>query len=117
MLVRFSSVKTDAIIMHGEVAIELIRMLGATGTVPGALAAADLPAAIQRLQQQLPAAGVAAGGQRKFTEARHEARQQDDSEADTHRESPIDLRTRAAPLLDLLQRAAQADAAVMWEAL
>src|SRR5882757_9161247 len=57
MLVRFSSTATEPLIMFGDVAIQLIKMMGASGTIPGALYAADIPAAITRLRQQLALLG------------------------------------------------------------
>jgi hypothetical protein len=102
MLVKFSSIKTESITMFGDSAVALIRMMGATGAVPGALNADDIPAAIKSLRERLQAAPemeVAV----------------DDESQDREREPPINLATRAIPLLDLLQRAAAAKVPVMWE--
>lgn len=106
MLVRFSSVKTEPITMFGDTAVQLIKMLGASGTVPGALTAEDIPAAIARLQQQLQT--------HKAADAQP-SKQVDDDE-DRQREPPVTLATRAMPLIDLLQRAAAGNAPLMWEA-
>lgn len=106
MLVRFSSTKTESIIMFGDSAVQLIKMLGATGNVPGALNANDLPAAIQRLQAALQSVPA-----NKPEESA--ANDQDDNK---EKEPAIDLAKRAAPLLDLLQRAQRAQTPVMWEA-
>ena len=105
MLVRFSSVATESITMFGDVAVRLIKMMGATGAVPSALSAADIPAAVSRLRQQIDAAAVA---EQTAAERRTE-------EDDEDREPAIALATRAAPLIDLLERAAAADAPLMWE--
>lgn len=104
MLVRFSSVKTDSITMFGDVAVQLVRMLGGSGNIPGAMAAEDLPAAVGRLKGEL---ARLSGGQ-----AEPVAAGDDD---DPNRERPVALATRALPLIDLLNRAAAAKAAVMWE--
>ena len=53
MLVKFSSTATESITMFGDPASQLIKMLGASGKVPGAISADDIPAALERLQRQL----------------------------------------------------------------
>jgi hypothetical protein len=107
MLVRFSSTATGSITMFGESAEQLIRMLGATGKVPGAINAADIPAALQRLRQQLQS--LAAPAEAAASSA-------DDDSDDKDKQPQIGLATRALPLIDLLERAGKADAPVMWEA-
>jgi hypothetical protein len=104
MLVKFTSTATGSITMFGDIATQLIKMLGATGKVPGAMSAEDLPAAIAKLKTQLAQqAGV-------------DGEVQDDDEEDKSKQ-PISLSSRAVPLIDLLQRAADKQAPVMWEAL
>jgi hypothetical protein len=105
MLIRFSSVKTESITMFGNVAVQLIKMLGASGGVPGGLSAEDIPAALQRLREQLqiqPAATIEASD---VAPNKHEK----------DREQPIALSTRAGPLISLLERASAAKVPVMWE--
>lgn len=104
MLVRFSSVKTDSIVMFGDVGVQLIRMLGGSGNIPGAIEAEDIPAAVARLKGELKRLS---GGQPEPA-----AGGKDD---ETEHETPVALATRALPLIDLLNRAAAAKAAVMWE--
>jgi hypothetical protein len=104
MLVKFTSTATDSITMFGDAATQLIKMLGATGKVPGAMSAEDLPAAIAQLKTRLA------------QQASIENDVQDDDDEEKP-EQPISLVTRAAPLIDLLQRAADQQAPVMWEAL
>ena len=103
MLIRFSSVETQSITMFGDIAMKLIKMLGASGAIPGAIGAEDIPAAVQRLRQQLNAAA-------KMDTANRES---DQDEKD--REPPVALATRAGPLIDILERAAAGKVPVMWE--
>lgn len=103
MLVRFSSTKTESITMFGDVAIPLIRMLGASGRIPGAISAADIPAALSALRQQLAAEPPPPA----------DATSDDDNADD--REPPVPLRNRAIPLIALLERAAAAQVPVMWD--
>lgn len=91
--------------MFGDSATQLIKMLGASGAIPGALSADDIPAALRRLRQQLQAQA-----------AQTEAPQQADDEEEEDRQPQIALATRALPLIDLLERASASHAAVMWEA-
>ena len=107
MLVKFSSTKTEPLIMTGDVAVQLIKMMGATGAVPGGIKAEDIPAAVTRLQQQL------SGSTLETNKQRMQARNEEEKE----REPPLSLATRATPLIEILQRAQQAGATVMWEQL
>jgi hypothetical protein len=49
MLVTFTSKAYADITMFGDIAVTLLKMMGHSGTVPGAILAADLPAALSRL--------------------------------------------------------------------
>jgi hypothetical protein len=102
MLVRFSSTKTEPLTMFGDIAVQLIRMMGASGSVPGAIAAEDMPAAESRVAVALHAAADASAKTRTRTMMKSMKR-------------PL-IGTRAAPLLDLLERASAGNAALMWEA-
>lgn len=108
MLVRFSSTKTEPLIMYGDIAVQLIKMMGASGSVPGAITAEDIPAAVRRLRQQLQA----------HAEVQPSPVQREDQDDDENNEKKvvIGLATRAMPLIDLLERAAAGNAALMWEA-
>jgi hypothetical protein len=98
MLVRFKSTATESITMFGDVAAELIRMLGASGTIPSAIAAADLPAAAARLRKALQS--TVEPGQ---------------PHSDDQEPPPVSLAARAGPLLEIMKRAGDANVALMWE--
>ena len=55
MLVTFTCPAYADITMFGDVAIRLLKMMGHSGTVPGALLAEDVPAALQRLEAAIEA--------------------------------------------------------------
>jgi hypothetical protein len=99
MLVRFNS-KAGTITMFGDVANKLLRLMGQSGAVPGAILTQDIPAAVERLRQ-----GVL--GQAEKPAA---PKKQDDN-----REPPVSLSQRAFPLIDLLERAAKNGVDVIWE--
>lgn len=100
MLVRFRSDAGD-IIMFGDVAVTLLRMMGQSGAVPGAILAYDIPAALARLQSAID-------GQR-------DAPSPDSGAAQDERDPPVSLRQRAFPLIELLQRAIRKNVDVIWQ--
>ena len=104
MLVTFTTEAHASITMFGEVAVTLLKLMGHSGTVPGALLAEEVPAALQRLQAAVsespdapldPAAGTLA---------------KDDGE-----QRHVSLAHRALPLIELLKSAEVAGKNVMWE--
>ena len=97
MLVRFDS-KAGQLTTFGDVAVRLLKMMGQSGSVPGAILAQDIPAAVGRLRK-------AVGAERE-----PEPRDERDDE-----EPKVNLRQRAFPLIELLERAAQSGADVVWE--
>jgi hypothetical protein len=97
MLVKFDS-EAGQILMFGDVAVALLKMMGQSGVVPGAIVAPDIPSALEKLRQ-----GVEA-------QAHHpRARRDDETE-----EPDVTLRQRAVPLIELLDRAAKQGKNVLW---
>lgn len=100
MLVKFDS-SVGTLTMFGDVAAELLKMMGHSGTVPSAILAADLPQAVARLEAALailpPDASSTADEKRK-----------DDA-------VKVSLRQRAYPLIQLSRRAADAGADLLWD--
>jgi len=115
MLVQFKSPATETITMFDNDAVQLLKLMGATGRVPGGLSGEDVPPAMQRLESAIE-------GLKTKTNADTPARPADnedwasDEDKNLHRSPPIQLETRAIPLLSLLKRAAAAKATVTWEA-
>jgi hypothetical protein len=93
--------------MHGDVAVALLKALGHTGSVPGAILAADLPEALASLERTLETSG----GQPASPPPPAIAGDDDDAE----REPVIALRTRAVPLLDLMRTAIDRGSDLMWD--
>lgn len=100
MIVKFDS-EVGSFIMDGGIAVQLLRAMGHSGTVPSAILATDIPDALVRLKAALVA----------IPEAATEPADSDDKD---RREVPVSLRQRAFPLIDLLTRAAGKGAEVMW---
>ncbi len=106
MLVTFTCNAYADITMFGDVALTLLKMMGHSGTIPGAILAEDVPAALDRLKRAIEAAGPErAPAPGASTEAEDEDRD----------EPRVNLATRALPLIELLTAAAKADADVMWK--
>ena len=113
MLVTFRSTATESITLFSDVAQSLLKMMGASGKVPGALNPEDVPAALQRLERATDELRRQAAAPPAVNDDRAAA--DSDPDEDEDKEPPIDLATRAVPLISLLKRAAAANAEVMWE--
>jgi len=102
MLIIFRT-KVGDLTMFGDVGKAMLGYMGTSGVAPGALLAADIPAAVTRLRAAVAALPEATG---------KPAGDPDDDD----REPKIAMATRAKPLIDLLERAAAAQVDVTWEA-
>jgi len=100
MLVKFDS-EVGSVTMFGDVAVAVLKMMGHSGTVPSALLADDIPAALQKLKS-----GLAMTSDASHVPA---ANNQDD------KAPPVSLRQRAFPLVELLERAAARKVDVTWK--
>lgn len=89
--------------MFGDVAKQLLKGMGRRETVPSAIEAEDIPAALQQLRKSLAI--------REATEV--EPRPDDSGDEG---EAPVTLGTRAGPLIEMLETAAKENVGVMWEA-
>jgi hypothetical protein len=105
MIVRFST-RAGALTMHGDAAVALLKAMGHSGTVPGAILAADLPAALASLRRTLEQLAQAAPPPAPAAE---------DEDDEQEREPPVSLRMRALPLLDMIGTAIARDSDLMWE--
>jgi hypothetical protein len=98
MFVKFSSEAYENITYFNDIAKRLLSLLGHSGSVPGALKASELPAALVRLQQ----------GLEQDKKAHPASNNADDGEAE------ISLSTRAIPLIHLVQASIAQDCDVLW---
>lgn len=98
MLVTFTTKSYADITMFGDIAISMLKMMGHSGTVPSAIRAEDVPAALSRLT-----AAVDAGK----SPPPHV-----DKDAD---EPAVSTAHRALPLIDLLTAAVKDGCDVMWK--
>ncbi len=102
MLIKFKSLAHADVIMFGDVGLQLIKLMGRTETVPSAIKPEDIPQALKLLLEGVSAEDAAI----KETES------QDVEDEDVEQ---VSVHNRALPLIELLNAAKNADAAVMWE--
>lgn len=105
MLITFKSIAAAPVQMFGNVALQLLELMGRLPKAPGALFADDVAEALTLLQQGLAA-----------QDALEQADLPDDL-ADKEQEKPnaIPLKHRAVPLIALLQAAIREKKGVSWE--
>lgn len=104
MLVTFKTEAYPSITMFGDVALALLKLMGHSGNVPGALMPEDIPDALERLE-----AGVAANPGAPLDPHGEKG---DDEEGDRPH---VSLASRALPLIELLRAAKADNKLVMWE--
>lgn len=98
MLVTFSTNAYADITYFGDVALAMLKMMGHSATVPGAIVAEDVPAALSSLTAAI--------------ETGKAAPPVADKNAD---ERVVSMANRAQPLIDLLTAAVKANTYVMWK--
>jgi len=91
--------------MFGDAARQLLKMIGNSGTVPGAILVEDVSAVLDRLKRAIKSENLV-----KAPDALGETAPHDDSDDQT-----VSLAYRALPLIELLAAAAQKNCNVMWE--
>ena len=97
ILVTFTTKTYPDITMFGEIAHTFLKMMGHSTKVPGAILAADVPAALARLKAAVD------------TESDAQPNEEDEEEP------VVSIAHRALPLIELLDAAVKADANVMWK--
>lgn len=102
MLVKFQTrASYGSITMFGDVAVKLLKLMGHRGTVPSAILPEDIPEALHRLRTAIAAEEAAADDEPA-------------TEIDTEEGHHVSLRTRAFPLLEMLEAAEEEQVPVMW---
>ena len=99
MLITFKTPAYADITMFGDVGKQMLKMMGCSGEVPGAIRPEDLPGVLDNLEAAL-------------SRIPHKVEPAGDDDDDQPR---VGLHTRAGPLLELLRAAIADDAHVRWE--
>jgi hypothetical protein len=95
--------------MFGDIGLQMIKMMGHSGTVPGAILAPDLPEALSKLTLSLATESSTAP---KDTSATQDV---EDDEEEALSEQVVGLNLRAVPLIELLKSAIDVQCDVMWD--
>ncbi len=105
MIVKFST-RAGALTMHGDAAVALLKAMGHSGSVPGAILAGDLPGALASLRRHLE--------EQAHAPPPPQAEVPDEDE-DRERAPPVTLHMRALPLIDMIETAIARNSDLMWE--
>ena len=101
MLVTFTCPAYADITMFGDIAVQLLKLMGHSGTVPGAILAEDVPAALECLEAAI--------------ETEKQSSQPEEHAEDEDDEPAVSLPHRALPVIELLKAAVKAKCNVMWD--
>jgi hypothetical protein len=96
MLVTFTTHAYADITMFGDIALTMLKIMGHSGSVPGAILAKDVPLALSRLKAAI------------------DAEKSPPQPKDTD-DTAVSMVHRALPLIELFTAAAKAEANVMWK--
>ncbi|AMG08379.1 DUF1840 domain-containing protein [Vibrio parahaemolyticus] len=106
MLITFRCRSYANVTMFGDIALEMIKMMGHSGTVPGSISAQDVPDALSKLTSALSAKNAAE--ENLPTDV-------DVDEKEEQVEPTVSLGRRAFPLIELLKSAIKEECEVMWD--
>jgi hypothetical protein len=110
MIVKFTT-QHGQLTLLGESAVTLLKLGGHSGTVPGAVLAADLPGFLQKLR-----AGLATHGDEPSPAQPQQApADDDDRDSDAQTPAPVTLRMRAAPFVEMIETAIARGSGLMWD--
>jgi hypothetical protein len=98
MLVTFTTDAYADITMFGDVALKMLKMMGHSATVPGAIRAEDVPQALSRLRAAIDAEKSSPPLAVKNSD-----------------EQVVSMPNRALPLMNLLAAAAKEETYVSWK--
>lgn len=103
MLITFSTDAYANITMFGDIGLSMLKMMGHSATVPGAILAADVPLALSKLTAAIDTA--------KTVPPVYDKKLDDAAEQKVE----ISMATRALPLIQLLTSAVKEKSDVMWK--
>ena len=107
MIVKFST-RAGALTLHGDAAVALLKAMGHSGTVPGAILAPELPAALAQLRRALDELAAQ-------PPPSPPTRAEGDDDEEREREPPVSLRMRAVPFIDMIETAIARGSDLMWD--
>lgn len=99
MRVTFRTDAHASITMYGDTEKLMLKKMGHSGTIPSAIMAEDVPAALNRLTSTIDQDKDATSETKK----------------DTWDDQSVSLKSRSTPLIELLKAAAEEECSVSWE--
>ncbi len=105
MLVTFECDAYPNITMLDDVAIPLLKIMGHSGSIPGAIIAKDVPAALARLQSAFKQEKNSAAQSRSTSQNEEQVEEDDD----------VSMGTHAFPLIELFSGAAKENCNILWD--
>ncbi len=100
MIYKFKSTASADLVMLGPQGDQLLRLLGREPAAKGIIENAAMPAALHAIRQAIAQAEVAGGA--------------DEVDAEASDEAVVSLRQRLWPMVDMLQRARDEQADIVW---
>ncbi|EGQ8035797.1 DUF1840 domain-containing protein [Vibrio parahaemolyticus] len=107
MLITFRCRSYANVTMFGDIALEMVKMMGHSGTVPGSISAQDVPDALSKLTSALSAKNAAEENRPTDVDV--------DEEEEEQVEHAVSLGRRVFPLIELLKSAIKEECEVMWD--
>lgn len=112
MLVTFKCKVSGNVMMFGDVAKHMLKLMGFCESIPGAISAEDIPVALANLRQSVDRihrqeVEALKDGDSKNTDA--------DDIDEAVAEPVISLKIRAMPLIEMLEAADKEKCHIMWE--
>lgn len=101
MLIKFSIISGQSVEMFEKDAQAILHAMDLSGTVPSAISAEDIPAAIQHLENTLSSSSI--------------DKDDDKPNQDGGSEDSVGTKTKAFPLIELLKNAVKQNKSVMWD--
>jgi NH3-dependent NAD+ synthetase len=109
MLIIFESNAHTDVMMFADIAKSLIKMMGHSGTIPSAIAAKDVPAALEHLKK-----GLEAESSEELQETDNDEEDNDEEDNDEEDNDEVSISGRAFPLVEMLKAAARENEPIMW---
>lgn len=106
MLITFRCKAYANVTMFGSIGLQMIKMMGHSGAVPGAIGAEEIPYALSQLK-------AAVNAEKKRADQATQEQEYDDD--DEREETPVSISNRALPLIDMLNAAISEECGIMWD--
>ena len=110
MLVRFKSAATETITMFGNDAVQLLKLMGATGRIPGGLSEEDTQAAMSRLETAMEEMKEQSNADTAVRPADNEDWASDEDK-DLHRSPPIHAGNACGAAVELVEEGGGSESA------